>query len=186
MTGPREDDAHEDEDAVDESSLPEDVRERVRRMRESLAKQQVQSVGVFDQFLAGLLDLEHTMDEVADLELPQGQRLELVRALSNLMKSAVLGLEREWDLPTDPGDVYGQALDVIDDLRSYVEERRLETRAKNLASELGTDDTWQALHRVATHPTRLQELVGEAGWDPPDETIKAWLLRNAPKHREEP
>ncbi len=183
MPEPSEED-RDDQDAQADGALPEEVLEKVRRLRESLAMKQVQSVSVFDQFLAGLLELEHSMDQVADLELPQGQRLELIKALSNLMKSAVLGLEREWDLPTDPGDVYGEALDLIEELRSYVEERRLETRAKNLAQDLGSDDTWRAFSQVATHPTLLRELVNESGWDPSDEAIRAWLLKHVSNHQE--
>lgn len=63
-----EDETHEDEadgDGADERSFAREALEadeRVRRLRESLGRQQAQSVGVFDQFLAGLVELEHTVD----------------------------------------------------------------------------------------------------------------------------
>lgn len=97
-----------------------------------------------------------------------------------------MGLAREWDYLTDPGDVYGQALDVVEQLRDHVLEQRLETRAKNVAAELGTDSSSvQALYLVATHYRLRQELVEEAGWDPPEQTIRAWLLRHVTKGLEE-
>lgn len=190
MTGPHQDDAHQDEDADEAGSLPPEARdadERVRRLRASLSRLRVQSVGEFDQFLAGLADLEHTVDAVSELELPPGQRIELVRALASLMQSAILGLEREWDHATEPGGAYEQALAVVEDLRTYALERRLETRAKTAAAELRTDhDSWQDMYMVATSPARLKELVGEAGWEPPEETIRAWLVRSVSQRRDRP
>jgi hypothetical protein len=168
-------DDREFQDAASVDPRLEEASRVTKRLREVVAESRMQSVAMFDQFVAELRDLEHSMDTMASLDLPSGPRLELVKATSNVMKSAILGLH--YDAP----DVHDTVVDEIEELLCYARRKRLANRARSLIDELGPDEDQETFDAVVNDSWLLDQLADEAGLNPSDATIRAWLVRNHAK-----
>ena len=181
MTESHEDDHEDDHDDHDVQEL----KDRAERLRVNLAKQRVENLAAFDQFVAYLHDLEHTMDDIASMQLPAGQRIELIRALSNLVQGAIIGMEDEGEPPPGRLDIHTETVGELEELVDYARQKRLENRARNLAHELSPDDyeKWKTFTDVVNDPSLLDQLAEQAGLEPSDAVIRAWLLKNASRRR---
>lgn len=160
----------------------EELEEQIKRL---FARTQARSVAVFDQFHTFLGRLVHSMDRVAEGELPPGHRIRLIRATADLMGSVILQLREEERFEPGKTDVYLQTLGVLHGLIGDVLERRLEARGKHLAWELAGDDMelGERYSLVAEDPYLQRELIQDAGWDPPNAAIEAWLVRHLEQAR---
>lgn len=154
-------------------------------IKRAFAQSRAQSVAAFDQFHGLLEGLGHTMDQVAGSDLPPGHRIRLIRATASLLSSVTLQLDLEEQFEPGKTDVYLQTLGVLHGLIGDVLERRLEARGKHLAWELAGDDMdlGERYSLVAEDPYLQRELIQDAGWDPPNAAIEAWLVRHLEKAR---
>ncbi len=146
-------------------------------LRELVRRQRVQGVAVVDQLVAQLNGLVRLVDETHGYDgLPDGLRMQLVRASCEVLGSAIMGLKAEWTEVRPREDVFEQAIQLLCQLGGEALERRVNARARAIACELdprGGDDRYDD---VTQDFAAMDDLIRELGFVPTDDAIRRWLV----------
>jgi len=168
----------------DPGAADADAADAVRAFREQRARSSARATGELDQLLAHADELVRSADRVSAMNLPPGQRIELVRTASRLLRCAIFGLEHEWDaLPAPASDAHDEALELLGGLQTFALQRRLENRIRLLAFELAPDDADEEAYAEVALAPRVSELVAAAGWAPSDELLRTWIEGQVARQR---